>query len=97
MSSIKLSRLTARSKQRGQGMTEYIIIVALVAIAAIGVYSAFGRTVQEQMAAITESLAGQNGAANTDVGTAKNEGAQADKDANAKLGLDVFTKNDTDQ
>ena len=26
----------------GQGMTEYIIIVALIAIAAIGVYSAFG-------------------------------------------------------
>src|SRR5258708_16413536 len=45
-------------KQAGQGMTEYIIIVALVAIGAIGVYSAFGRTVQSQMAAVTNGLAG---------------------------------------
>ena len=35
-------RLSGRRLQRGQGMTEYIIIVALVAIAAIAVYSFFG-------------------------------------------------------
>jgi len=33
---------TARRTQLGQGMTEYIIIVALIAVAAIGVYSYFG-------------------------------------------------------
>ena len=33
-------------KQLGQGMTEYIIIVALIAIAAIAVYSIFGDVVQ---------------------------------------------------
>ena len=33
----------------GQGMTEYIIILALIAIAAVGVYSFFGRQgAQEQ-------------------------------------------------
>jgi hypothetical protein len=32
----------SRFSQRGQGMTEYIIIVALVAVAAITVYNFFG-------------------------------------------------------
>ena len=55
-------RLSGRRLQRGQGMTEYIIIVALVAIAAIGVYSFFGQAVRGQMASITGQLAGNAGA-----------------------------------
>ncbi len=42
-------------RQKGQGMTEYIIIVALVAIAAIGVYTAFGHTVRGQMAVTAQA------------------------------------------
>ncbi len=52
---------TMRKNRRGQGMTEYIIIVALIAIAAIGVYTAFGKTVRGQMAVTAQALAG-NGA-----------------------------------
>lgn len=48
-------------KQIGQGMTEYIIIVALIAIAAIGVYSLFGDTVTDQMGAMTQELSGGSG------------------------------------
>ncbi|MBA3254202.1 MAG: hypothetical protein H0T67_08075, partial [Burkholderiaceae bacterium] len=33
-----VARGKRRAKQRGQGMTEYIIIVALIAVAAIAVY-----------------------------------------------------------
>ena len=47
-------------RQQGQGMTEYIIIVALIAIAAIGVYTAFGKTVRGQMAVTAQSLAGKS-------------------------------------
>lgn len=47
-------------RQQGQGMTEYIIIVALVAIAAIGVYTAFGKTLRSQMAVTAQSLAGKS-------------------------------------
>ena len=36
------------SKVMGQGMTEYIIVVALIAVAAIGVYSAFGDVLRGQ-------------------------------------------------
>ena len=50
-----------RRRQRGQGMTEYIIIVALVAIAAIAVYSFFGKTVRGQMDNITSQLSGSDG------------------------------------
>jgi Flp pilus assembly pilin Flp len=46
-------------RARGQGMTEYIIVVALVAIAAIGVYTAFGKTVRGQMAVTAQALAGK--------------------------------------
>ena len=52
-------------KQLGQGMTEYIIIVALIAIAAIGVYSFFGDTLRGQMGAMTEELAGKDASTRT--------------------------------
>jgi type IV pilus assembly protein PilA len=50
-----------KRSQRGQGMTEYIIIVALIAIAAIAVYQFFGGVVRAQTGAIAQELAGQNG------------------------------------
>ena len=49
-------------KQLGQGMTEYIIIVALIAIAAIAVYSIFGDVVRSQVGGMAEELAGKDGA-----------------------------------
>ncbi|WP_066093195.1 Flp family type IVb pilin [Xanthomonas massiliensis] len=48
-------------KQHGQGMTEYIIIVALIAVAAIGVYSYFGKTVRNQTAGIAQEISGKGG------------------------------------
>jgi Flp pilus assembly pilin Flp len=45
-------------KQIGQGMTEYIIIVALIAIAAIAVYSIFGDVVREQVGGMAQELSG---------------------------------------
>jgi len=47
-----------QKNQLGQGMTEYIIIVALVAVAAIGIYSAFGNAIKTQMAIMTGEIAG---------------------------------------
>lgn len=49
-----------KSRQRGQGMTEYIIIVALIAIAAIGVFTFFGGTIRAQIAGMSKELAGQD-------------------------------------
>lgn len=46
------------NKQRGQGMTEYIIIVALIAVAAIGAFRFFGQTVRGQAAVAASELGG---------------------------------------
>lgn len=50
-----------KRRQLGQGMTEYIIIVALVAIAAIAVYQLFGQVIRSQTAAMAKELAGEDG------------------------------------
>jgi Flp pilus assembly pilin Flp len=55
--------LKTKLKQLGQGMTEYIIIVALIAVAAIAIYGLFGDTIRGQMGIMTEELAGQTGSA----------------------------------
>lgn len=47
-------------RQLGQGMTEYIIIVALIAVAAIGVYQAFGDILRGQTSVAASTLAGDN-------------------------------------
>jgi type IV pilus assembly protein PilA len=48
-------------RQRGQGMTEYIIIVALIAVAAIAVYQLFGQVIRSQTAAMAKELSGEDG------------------------------------
>lgn len=50
-------------RQLGQGMTEYIIIVALIAVAAIAGVTAFSDTVQGNIAAMSEELSGTDSAA----------------------------------
>jgi type IV pilus assembly protein PilA len=77
--------------QHGQGMTEYIIIVALIAIAAIAVYQYFGNTVRNQTAAVANELAGNDGtAAKTAAQTAATTAAT---EANTRRNLDTFTGN----
>jgi pilus assembly protein Flp/PilA len=49
-----------RIRQRGQGMTEYIIITALIAIAAIAAVTFFGSTVRSQVGAMGKELSGQD-------------------------------------
>ena len=44
--------------KRGQGMTEYIIIVAIVAIGAILIVSLFGRQIKDVFSRITGTLGG---------------------------------------
>ncbi len=58
--------------RRGQGMTEYIIIVALIAIAAIGVVSLFGDNIRALFATSVNALAGEEAAtAETDTASAQ--------------------------
>lgn len=84
-----------RSVQRGQGMMEYVIIVALIAVAAIGVYSMFGKTIRNQTAGLAKEMAGKTSAeqisdAATAAGSAATRGdttkglSQYNKDNDAK-------------
>lgn len=48
------------ANQAGQGMTEYIVIVALIAVAAIGTFRFFGQTARNQVAGMSRELAGED-------------------------------------
>lgn len=52
-----------KRKVLGQGMTEYLIIVALIAVAAIGVYSFFGQSIRGQVAGLATEISGQDAGA----------------------------------
>lgn len=75
-------------KQIGQGMTEYIIIVALIAIAAIAVYGFFGDAIRGQMGAMTQELSGSDGNLSTVQDAASNAGGEQDS-----RGLNDYTGN----
>jgi len=68
--------LKSRKKQFGQGMTEYIIIVALIAVAAISVYNLFGKTVRTQVGDLAAELGGgASDSAAGDIGSAAQSAA----------------------
>ena len=73
-------RMRSRRRQRGQGMTEYIIIVAMIAIGAIAVVTVFGDNIRALFGTSANALAGQNDQLET--GTVDNR--------ETKKGLDDF-------
>lgn len=79
-----------QSRQFGQGMTEYIIVVALVAVAAIAVYQLFGQVVRSQTAAMAKELAGEDGSAQSQMARAAAETAASETAAKT---LKSFTGN----
>ncbi|MCS6764781.1 MAG: hypothetical protein MO853_13525 [Candidatus Protistobacter heckmanni] len=74
--------------QRGQGMTEYIVIVAVVAIA---VYSLLGKAIRNQTAAIATELAGQS--AGESINEAKSSADKARSDAATDRTLSTYHDN----
>lgn len=76
--------------QRGQGMVEYVIVVALVAVAAIAVYQLFGQVIRSQTAAMAMELAGEDG---SEQSRAAQSAAQASAAQTAAKTLKSFTGN----
>jgi Flp pilus assembly pilin Flp len=72
----------------GQGMTEYLVIVSIVAVAAIGVYSLFGQTLRNQTAGLAMEISGQDAAAA--IGNAQTNANVAQGNANTRKGLDNY-------
>ena len=77
-------------RQRGQGMTEYVIVVALVAVAAIAVYQSFGQVLRSQTAAMARELAGEDGTRQTRAARSAADKAASQTDAKT---LKSFTGN----
>jgi Flp pilus assembly pilin Flp len=78
-------------RQAGQGMTEYIIIVALIAIAAIGVFMFFGNTARQQVAGMATELSGQDAA--TQRTNAQTQASEAVGQADKASGLGKYGGN----
>ncbi|MEW5741799.1 MAG: hypothetical protein AB1938_22960 [Myxococcota bacterium] len=78
-------KATKPSHRRGQGMTEYIIIVALIAIAAIGVITLFGDNVRALFGMSVDALAGET---SVEKRTTKSKGDELEKHD-----LKTFAKN----
>lgn len=79
------------ARLRGQGMTEYIVIVALIAIAAIGAFTYFGRTIRAQVAGVAYELSGND--AKNQISSAGDAAGQTDDQAVAKKGLSSYNGN----
>lgn len=77
---------------RGQGMTEYIIIVALIAVAAIGVFKYFGQTATAQAGAAAAALAGNSTAAATATTAAKTSSGKAQAESTTAKTMATFSK-----
>lgn len=67
---------TKHTSQRGQGMTEYLVIVALIAVSAITIVKTTGSSVKVAFGKVASSLQGEtyNGAGLESVTQAKTEG-----------------------
>ena len=64
--------------RKGQGLTEYIIIVALVAVAGIGIVNIFGNQLRNQFHTIVKAMSG------SETGTVKSLAGKAATEANQK-------------
>ena len=53
----------SRQSQNGQGMSEYLIMVGVIAVASIVVFGTFGDTMEQQVNAAANALAGDGGEA----------------------------------
>jgi Flp pilus assembly pilin Flp len=77
--------LRSRSMPIGQGMTEYIVVVAVVAVAAIGVYSLLGQTIRNQTAGIAQEISGND--AGSAINAATSSASTARSQANTRKDL----------
>ncbi len=79
--------------QHGQGMTEYIIIVALIAVAAIAVYQFFGQTIRSQTSGIAQEVSGKS--ADTAIQNAQTAADNAEGEGTKKKGLSAYQNNNS--
>ena len=90
MQRISLSKRIGRKTQFGQGMTEYIIMVALIAIGAISAFTFFSHSVQSGIAEVANGIAGNTSGVSKSATDSTSAGNSANTSAEAKVGLDNY-------
>lgn len=91
---MNISKIRRKNKQLGQGMTEYIIIVALIAVSAIGVYSLFGKTLRNQTSGLAQELSGKP--ADTDIQNAQKNADSARTNGQVTKNMGTYNANNND-
>ena len=79
-----------KRRQLGQGMTEYIIIVALIAVAAIGTYGYFGQSMRTQVAGLATEISGQD--SSTQITASQAAAALGTTEANQEYNLGNYNE-----
>lgn len=88
MQFFKHSRKMNAKKVTGQGMSEYLIIVGLIAVAGIAAMGFMGSSVRTQLSGMAEELAG--GDATTTQGNAVTTAGQAVNEAQTSRSLSTY-------
>jgi len=89
----KLSRKLNAKKILGQGMSEYLIIVGLIAVAGIAVMGFMGGAVRHQVSGMAAEIAGGDG--NGEIKQAASNAASAAAVASAKRSLSNYDGQNT--
>ncbi len=77
--------MNTHRRSRGQGMTEYIVIVALIGVAAIGAYSFLGQSIRGATAGLALEIAGEDAKGGIDEAKKASEEAVQASQAKATL------------
>lgn len=86
----KLTNSYLPYRQKGQGMTEYLVILGLIAIAAITVFSFFGQTLRNQVAGMAAEVGGTSGEAQ--VTAAQTAASNAATNAAINMNMSTYTE-----
>jgi len=80
------NRQTQKGRQAGQGMAEYIIIVALVAVAGLATWELVGSSIGQSAAGVASAIAGTDATELRDRAQASAEEAATAADDRENLG-----------
>jgi Flp pilus assembly pilin Flp len=86
----KHSRKMNSKKVTGQGMSEYLIIVGLLAVAGIAVMGLMGGTVRTQFSAMSTEIAGTAGGGTADIDAAQDFASRSSTAANEAQTLGTY-------
>jgi hypothetical protein len=93
MNMARRQKVRRPGRQSGQGMTEYIILVAVIAIGSITLYTLYGDVLRNQTAAASVALSDESG--DSQMSSARNTALAAGMEAGVGKEMQNFAENPT--